>query len=81
MGRQAVRKVPVDERYCMRIDSLVQMIAEDRSQGVQDRMDVVSVFQQVAQSFKSYHVTPTPTSTVTAPTSTSTPKPSPSASR
>jgi hypothetical protein len=39
------------------------------------------VFQQVAQSFKSYHVTPTPTSTVTAPTSTSTPRPSPSASR
>jgi hypothetical protein len=39
------------------------------------------VFQQVAQSFKSYHVTPTPTSTVKAPTSTSTPKPSPSASR
>jgi hypothetical protein len=44
------------------------------------------VFQQVAQSFKSYHVTPTPTSTVTNPTSTnptstSTPKPSSSASR
>jgi len=33
MGRQAVRKVPVDERYRMRLDSLAQMIAEDRSRG------------------------------------------------
>jgi glutamate/tyrosine decarboxylase-like PLP-dependent enzyme len=33
MGRQAVRKVPVDERYRMRLDSLSQMIAEDRSRG------------------------------------------------
>jgi hypothetical protein len=31
------------------------------------------IFQQMAQSFKSYHVTPTPTSTATAPTSTARP--------
>lgn len=33
MGRQAVRNVPVDERYRMRLDSLSQMIAADRSRG------------------------------------------------
>ncbi len=33
MGREAVRNVPVDERYRMRLDSLEQMIAEDRSRG------------------------------------------------
>lgn len=33
MGREAVRKVPVDERYRMRLDALAQMIAEDRSVG------------------------------------------------
>ena len=33
MGRRAVRKVPVDERYRMRLDSLSQMMAEDRSRG------------------------------------------------
>jgi glutamate/tyrosine decarboxylase-like PLP-dependent enzyme len=33
MGRQTVRNVPVDERYRMRMDSLSQMIAEDRSRG------------------------------------------------
>jgi glutamate/tyrosine decarboxylase-like PLP-dependent enzyme len=33
MGRQAVRRVPVDERYRMRLDSLSQMIAEDRARG------------------------------------------------
>ena len=33
MGRQAVRKVPVDENYRMRVDSLSQMIAEDRARG------------------------------------------------
>ena len=33
MGRQAVRKVPVDESYRMRLDLLAQMIAEDRSRG------------------------------------------------
>jgi glutamate/tyrosine decarboxylase-like PLP-dependent enzyme len=33
MGREAVRKVPVDEQYRMRLDSLGQMIAEDRSRG------------------------------------------------
>jgi aromatic-L-amino-acid decarboxylase len=33
MGRQAVRKVPVDERYRMRLDALSGMIAEDRSRG------------------------------------------------
>ena len=38
------------------------------------------VFQQMAQSFRSYHVTPTPTS-VTRPTSTTTPQPSASATR
>jgi hypothetical protein len=38
--------------------------------------NLAPVFQQVAQSFKSYHVTPTPTSSVTT-----TAKPSPSPSR
>ncbi|MCH7617156.1 MAG: aspartate aminotransferase family protein [Chloroflexi bacterium] len=33
MGREAVRNVPVDERYRMRLDSLTQMIAEDRARG------------------------------------------------
>lgn len=33
MGRQAIRSVPVDESYRMRLDSLSQMIAEDRSLG------------------------------------------------
>jgi aromatic-L-amino-acid/L-tryptophan decarboxylase len=33
MGRRAVRNVPVDERYRMRLDSLSQMIAEDRARG------------------------------------------------
>jgi aromatic-L-amino-acid/L-tryptophan decarboxylase len=33
MGRQAVRNVPVDENYRMRVDSLSQMIAEDRLRG------------------------------------------------
>jgi aromatic-L-amino-acid decarboxylase len=33
MGRRAVRKVPVDDHYSMRLDSLSQMIAEDRSRG------------------------------------------------
>src|SRR5439155_1674814 len=33
MGRRAVRRVPVDERYRMRLDSLSQMMAEDRSRG------------------------------------------------
>ena len=33
MGRQAIRNVPVDEDYRMRLDSLVQMVAEDRSRG------------------------------------------------
>jgi hypothetical protein len=37
------------------------------------------VFQQMAQSFKSYHVTPTPTAT-TRPTATTTPQPSGSTS-
>jgi hypothetical protein len=36
------------------------------------------IFQQMAQSFKSYHVTPTPTAT-TRPTATTTPQPSASA--
>lgn len=31
MGREAVRNVPVDEDYRMRLDSLAQMIAEDRA--------------------------------------------------
>lgn len=33
MGREAVRNVPVDENYRMRIDSLTEMIAEDRGRG------------------------------------------------
>ena len=33
MGREAVRSVPVDERYRMRLDALSQMIAEDRARG------------------------------------------------
>ncbi len=33
MGREAVRNVPVDEQYQMRLDSLTQMIAEDREHG------------------------------------------------
>jgi glutamate/tyrosine decarboxylase-like PLP-dependent enzyme len=33
MGREAVRRVPVDEQYQMRLDSLSQMIAEDRTRG------------------------------------------------
>ncbi len=33
MGREAVRKVPVDERYGMRLDSLSRMIEEDRARG------------------------------------------------
>lgn len=33
MGRGAVRNVPVDERYRMRLDALAQMIAEDRARG------------------------------------------------
>ncbi len=33
MGRGAVRNVPVDEQYRMRLDSLAQMIAEDRDRG------------------------------------------------
>ena len=33
MGRAAVRNVPVDESYRMRLDSLSQMIAEDRKRG------------------------------------------------
>ncbi len=37
------------------------------------------IFQNMAQTFKSFHITPTPTSTVTAPTSTSTPTPTVSA--
>jgi aromatic-L-amino-acid decarboxylase len=33
MGRAAVRIVPVDDRYRMRLDSLTRMIAEDRARG------------------------------------------------
>ena len=33
MGRDAVRSVPVDEQYKMRLDALAQMIAEDRARG------------------------------------------------
>ena len=33
MGRDAVRNVPVDERYRMRLDSLSKMINEDRARG------------------------------------------------
>lgn len=33
LGRHAVRNVPVDDRYRMRLDALSQMIAEDRSRG------------------------------------------------
>jgi aromatic-L-amino-acid decarboxylase len=33
MGRGAVRNVPVDEGYRMRLDALAQMIAEDRARG------------------------------------------------
>jgi len=33
MGREAVRSVPVDEQYKMRLDALAQMIAEDRARG------------------------------------------------
>ncbi|MBI5288940.1 MAG: aspartate aminotransferase family protein [Chloroflexi bacterium] len=33
MGREAVRKVPADDQYRMRVDALVQMIAEDRARG------------------------------------------------
>jgi glutamate/tyrosine decarboxylase-like PLP-dependent enzyme len=33
MGRDAVRSVPVDEQYRMRLDALAQMIAEDRARG------------------------------------------------
>ena len=33
MGREAVRSVPVDEQYRMRLDALGQMIAEDRAHG------------------------------------------------
>ena len=33
MGRETVRRVPIDENYHMRIDALGQMIAEDRSKG------------------------------------------------
>jgi glutamate/tyrosine decarboxylase-like PLP-dependent enzyme len=33
LGCEAVRSVPVDESYRMRLDSLVQMIAEDRARG------------------------------------------------
>ncbi|HEY5638467.1 MAG TPA: pyridoxal-dependent decarboxylase, partial [Dehalococcoidia bacterium] len=33
MGREAVRNVPVDEQYRLRLDSLAQMIAEDRARG------------------------------------------------
>lgn len=33
LGREAVRNVPVDESYRMRLDSLDQMIAEDRARG------------------------------------------------
>ena len=33
MGREAVRNVPVDEHYRMRLDSLSQMIVEDRARG------------------------------------------------
>lgn len=33
MGRETVRRVPVDDHYHMRIDALGQMIAEDRRRG------------------------------------------------
>ena len=33
LGRDAVRDVPVDERYGMRVDALANMIAEDRERG------------------------------------------------
>jgi aromatic-L-amino-acid decarboxylase len=33
MGREAVRNVPVDDQYRMRLDALAQMIAEDRARG------------------------------------------------
>jgi aromatic-L-amino-acid decarboxylase len=33
MGRDAVRGVPVDENYKMRVDALARMIAEDRARG------------------------------------------------
>jgi aromatic-L-amino-acid decarboxylase len=33
MGREAVRTVPVDDNYRIRLDSLSQMIAEDRDRG------------------------------------------------
>lgn len=33
MGREAVRTVPVDEQYRMRLDALAQLIAEDRARG------------------------------------------------
>lgn len=33
MGRDAIRSVPVDSDYRMRLDSLAQMIAEDRERG------------------------------------------------
>ena len=33
MGREAMRSVPVDEQYRMRVDALAQMIAEDRARG------------------------------------------------
>jgi aromatic-L-amino-acid decarboxylase len=33
MGRDAIRSVPVDNDYRMRLDSLAQMIAEDRARG------------------------------------------------
>jgi glutamate/tyrosine decarboxylase-like PLP-dependent enzyme len=33
LGRQAVRNVPVDEQYRMRVDALARMIAEDRARG------------------------------------------------
>ncbi|MEX2226242.1 MAG: pyridoxal-dependent decarboxylase [Dehalococcoidia bacterium] len=33
MGRDAIRSVPVDDGYRMRLDALTQMIAEDRARG------------------------------------------------
>jgi glutamate/tyrosine decarboxylase-like PLP-dependent enzyme len=33
MGREAVRSVPVDEQYRMRLDALAALIAEDRARG------------------------------------------------
>lgn len=33
LGRDAIRDVPVDDRYAMRVDALSNMIAEDRARG------------------------------------------------